>query len=188
MTIHTRTIAAVAVACGVMTGLVFGQAAGTPAPQGNSRPGRPRRRKAAAEKPDSAARRLREAGRRRTCRRLYAIHASARAGGRARQGQGAVRRPTARAATPPIFAAPPTGRTRTCFARALRCAIRKARLIGARVAKHTPPITLNRSGYAWRSPNTSTACTPRWAGRGVPPGRNPTNVTLERARRRSEDR
>ena len=133
MTIHTRTIAAVAAACGVLTGLVFGQAAGTPAPQGQQ-PG------AQAPPPQG---RGGEGGRQgEACRRLYAVHAPAGSAGHDCQGQGAVTRPTAPAVTRPIFAGTADGKHPNLLRSGVALRDQKGELIGARVAKHAQPITL----------------------------------------------
>ena len=163
MTTHTRTIAAVVLACSAMTGLVFGQAAGTPAPQGQQ---------PAEQTPAQGGRQ----------------------GGRGRAG-GFTQFTRPPAAQDVIVRGKALYETNcgSCHANDLRgtadgknpnllrsgVALRdqKGELIGARVAKHAAPITLIEADtVAIAEYIHSLHAT--MGGQGSPPGRNPTNVTL----------
>ena len=175
MTIHTRTIAAVAVACGVMTGPAFGQATGTPAPQGQQ---------PAAQSPPQG--RGGEGGQR------GAPPEGGRQGGRA-GGYTQYTRPAAPQDVIVRGKALYETNCASCHAADLRgtadgkhpnllrsgVALRdqKGELIGARVAKHAQPITLIEADtVAIAEYIHSVHAT--MGGQGSPPGRNPTNVTL----------
>ena len=175
MTIHTRTIAAVAVACGVMTGLAFGQATGTPAPQGQQ---------PAAQSPPQG--RGGEGGQR------GAPPEGGRQGGRA-GGYTQYTRPAApqdviirgkalyETNCASCHAADLRGTADGKYPNLLRSGValrdQKGELIGARVAKHAPSITLIEADtVAIAEYIHSIHAT--MGGQGSPPGRNPTNVTL----------
>jgi cytochrome c oxidase cbb3-type subunit 3 len=175
MTIHTRTIAAVAVACGVMTGLAFGQATGTPAPQGQP---------PAAQSPPQG--RGGEGGQR------GAPPEGGRQGGRA-GGYTQYTRPAApqdvilrgkalyETNCASCHAADLRGTADGKYPNLLRSGValrdQKGELIGARVAKHAQPITLIEADtVAIAEYIHSVHAT--MGGQGSPPGRNPTNVTL----------
>jgi cytochrome c oxidase cbb3-type subunit 3 len=175
MTIHTRTIAAVAVACGVMTGLAFGQATGTPAPQGQQ---------PAAQSPPQG--RGGEGGQR------GAPPEGGRQGGRA-GGNTQYTRPLApqdvivrgkalyETNCASCHAADLRGTADGKYPNLLRSGValrdQKGGLIGARVAKHAQPITLIEADtVAIAEYIHSVHAT--MGGQGSPPGRNPTNVTL----------
>ena len=180
MTIDTRTIAGVALAAVVTTGLVFAQGAGTPAPQGQpptAQGGPP---------PAPAGGRGGEPGQR------GAPPGGGRQGGRA-GGYTQYTRPLASEDVLVRGKALYGANCASCHAVDLRgtadgknpnllrsgVALRdqKGELIGARLAKHTPPLTLNQADtVAVAEYIHSVHAT--MGGQGSPPGRNPTNVTL----------
>jgi cytochrome c oxidase cbb3-type subunit III len=176
MTIHTRAIATAVVACGVMTGIVSGHTGGTPAPRGQQ---------PAAPAPPPQGR--------------GGESAQPAAPPQGRQGGG-------RAGGFTQFTRPPSppdvvvrGRAlyetncASCHASDLRgtadgkypnllrsgVALRdqKGELIGARVAKHAQPITLIDADTAAIAEYIHSVHA-TMGGQGSPPGRNPTNVTL----------
>jgi cytochrome c oxidase cbb3-type subunit 3 len=176
MTMHTRTIAAVAIACGVMTGLVLAQAAGTPSSQGQE---------PAAQAPPPQGRGG-EGGQR------GAPPQGGRQGGRA-GGFTQFTRPPApqdvivrgkalyETNCASCHAADLRGTADGKYPNLLRSGValrdQKGELIGARVAKHAQPITLiEADAVAIAEYIHSVHAT--MGGQGSPPGRNPTNVTL----------
>src|SRR5262245_10925651 len=166
MTIHMRTIAAAAVACGVMTGLVFAQAAGAPAPQGQQ--------PAAGQTPPPP-----QGGRQ---------GGGGRAGGfsqftRPLAAQDVIVRGKALYETncASCHAADLRGTADGKYPNLLRSGValrdQKGELIGARVAKHAAPITLIDPDTAAIADYIHSVHA-TMGGQGSPPGRNPTNVTL----------
>ena len=169
MTVDTRTIAAVVLAGAVTTGLVVAQGAGTPAPQGQppagqtppppagGRGGDPGQRGAAPEG-GRQGRGGRAGGYTQYTRPLASEDVIVR--GKALYGTNCASchavdlRGTADGKNPNLLRSGVALRDQ------------KGELIGARVAKHTPPSRSTRRTRS-RSPSTSTACTRRWAGRGV---------------------
>jgi cytochrome c oxidase cbb3-type subunit 3 len=166
MTIHTRAIAAVGFLCSVMTGLVLAQAAGTPAPQAQTPAGQ--------TPPQGRG----EGGR--------------QGGGRA-GGFTQYTRPPASADVIVRGKALYETNCASCHAADLRgtadgkypnllrsgVALRdqKGELIGARVAKHASPITLIETDTTAIAEYIHSVHA-TMGGQGSPPGRNPTNVTL----------
>jgi cytochrome c oxidase cbb3-type subunit III len=152
MTIHTRTLAAVAVAWGVLTGLVFGQGAGTPAPQGGRQGGGGRAggftqftRPLASQDVLVRGKALYEAN-------CASCHAADLRG-------------------------TPDGKYPNLLRSGVALRDQKGELIGARMAKHASPITLIETDtVAIAEFIHSVHAT--MGGQGSPPGRNPTNVTL----------
>jgi cytochrome c oxidase cbb3-type subunit 3 len=166
MTIHTRAIAAVAFLCSVMTGLVVAQTAGTPAPQSQTPGGQ--------TPPQGRG----EGGR--------------QGGGRA----GGFTQYTRPPASPDLIvrgkalyetncaschAADLRGTADGKYPNLLRSGValrdQKGELIGARVAKHASPITLIETDTAAIAEYIHSVHA-TMGGQGSPPGRNPTNVTL----------
>ena len=181
MTIDTRTIAGVALVAVVTTGLVFAQGgAGTPAAQGQP-PGAQ-----GAPPPAPAGGRGGEPGQR------GAPPGGGRQGGRA-GGYTQYTRPLASEDVLVRGKALYGTNCASCHAVDLRGTVdgknpnllrsgvalrdQKGELIGARLAKHTPPLTLNQADtVAVAEYIHSVHAT--MGGQGSPPGRNPTNVTL----------
>jgi cytochrome c oxidase cbb3-type subunit III len=170
MPIHARTIAAVAVACSVTTGLVLGQGAGTPAPQG----------------PQPAAQTAPPQGR------------GGEGGQRGRQGgrAGGFTQFTRPLASEEMIlrgkalydtncsschAADLRGTADGKYPNLLRSGValrdQKGELIGARLAKHAQPITLIEADTTAIAEYIHSVHA-TMGGQGSPPGRNPTNVTL----------
>ena len=176
MTIHTRAIATAVVACGVMTGIVFGHTGGTPAPRGQQ---------PAAQAPPPQGRGGEGA--------QPAAPPQGRQGGGRAGGYTQFTRPP----SPPDVLVRGKALYETncasCHAADLRgtadgknpnllrsgVALRdqKGELIGARVAKHAPPITLIEADTAAIAEYIHSVHA-TMGGQGSPPGRNPTNVTL----------
>ena len=166
MTMPTRTIAAVAVACGGMTGLVFAQTAGPPAPQGQQ--------PAAGQTPPPP-----QGGRQ---------GGGGRAGGfsqftRPLAPQDVILRGKALYETncASCHAADLRGTADGKYPNLLRSGValrdQKEELIGARVAKHAAPITLIETDTTAIAEYIHSMHA-TMGGQGSPPGRNPTNVTL----------
>ena len=177
--IHMRTIAAVAVACGVMTAFVFGQAAGTTAPQGQQ---------PAGQAPPAPQGRGGEAG------QPGAPPQEGRQGGRGRAG--GFTQFTRPLAPPDVIvrgkalyeancaschAADLRGTADGKYPNLLRSGValrdQKGELIGARLAKHASPIKLIDADTAAVAEYIHSVHA-TMGGQGSPPGRNPTNVTL----------
>ena len=183
MTADTRTIAASVLAGAVMTALVVAQGAGTPAPQGQP-PGQP-----AGQTPTPpAGGRAGDPGQRGAPPEGGRQGRGGRAGGYTQYT-----RPLASEDVIIRGKALYGANCASCHAIDLRgtadgknpnllrsgVALRdqKGELIGARVAKHTPPLTLNEADIiAIAEYIHSVHAT--MGGQGSPPGRNPTNVTL----------
>jgi cytochrome c oxidase cbb3-type subunit 3 len=168
MTIHTRAIAAVSILCSVMTGFVLAQAAGTPAPQAQP-PG------AQPPAPQGRGEGGRQGG-----------------GGRA----GGFTQYTRPPASPDVIvrgkalyetncaschAADLRGTADGKYPNLLRSGValrdQKGELIGARVVKHASPITLIEADTTAIAEYIHSVHA-TMGGQGSPPGRNPTNVTL----------
>jgi mono/diheme cytochrome c family protein len=166
MTIHTRAIAAVALLCSVMTGLVLAQAAGTPAPQAQTPGGQ--------TPPQGRGEGGRQGG--------------GRAGGftqytRPLAPQDVIVRGKALYETncSSCHAADLRGTADGKYPNLLRSGValrdQKGELIGARVAKHASPITLIEADTTAIADYIHSVHA-TMGGQGSPPGRNPTNVTL----------
>jgi cytochrome c oxidase cbb3-type subunit III len=177
MTADARAIASVVFAGAVLTGLIHAQGAGTPpaqaetqAPPAQGRGGDPGQRGAP---PDAGGR---QGGR------------GGRAGGytqytRPLAPEDVLVRGKALYATncaschAPDLRGTADGRNPNLLRSGVALRDQKGGLIGARLAKHTPPITLNEADtYAVAEHIHSVHAT--MGGQGSPPGRNPTNVTL----------
>ena len=166
MTIHTRAIAAVAVLCSMMTGLVVAQAGGTPAPQAPTPGGQ--------TPPQGRG----EAGR----------QGGGRAGGftqytRPPASQDVIVRGKALYETncASCHAADLRGTADGKYPNLLRSGValrdQKGELIGARLANHAAPITLIEADTTAIAEYIHSVHA-TMGGQGSPPGRNPTNVTL----------
>ena len=168
MTIHTRAIAAVSILCSVMTGFVLAQAAGTPAPQAQPAGGQP-------PAPQGRGEGGRQGG-----------------GGRA----GGFTQYTRPPASPDVIvrgkalyetncaschAADLRGTADGKYPNLLRSGValrdQKGELIGARLAKHAAPMTLIEADTTAIAEYIHSVHA-TMGGQGSPPGRNPTNVTL----------
>jgi cytochrome c oxidase cbb3-type subunit III len=177
MTIHTRAIAAVSVLCSVMTGLVLAQPAGTPAPQAQSPVGQtppPQGRGGGSGQPAAPAQGGRQGG--------------GRAGGftqytRPLAPQDVIVRGKALYETncASCHAADLRGTADGKYPNLLRSGValrdQKGELIGARVAKHASPITLIEADTTAIAEYIHSVHA-TMGGQGSPPGRNPTDVTL----------
>ena len=178
MTVDTRTIAAVVFAGAVTTGLVLAQGPPRRRLRASRRPGATPPAGAAAGIPDSAAPPP-EGGR--------------QGGGGRAGGYTQYTRPLASEDVIIRGKALYGTNCASCHAIDLRGTVdgknpnllrsgvalrdQKGELIGARVAKHTPPLTLNEADtVAIAEYIHSVHAT--MGGQGSPPGRNPTNVTL----------
>jgi cytochrome c oxidase cbb3-type subunit 3 len=177
MTADTRTIAAVVFAGAVASGLVVAQGGGAPAPQGKPPAGQttpaegrgdPGQRGAAPEG-GRQGRGGRAGGYTQYTRPLASEDVIIR--GKALYG-------TNCAACHAIdLRGTVDGKNPNLLRSGVALRDQKGELIGARVARHTPPITLN---------DTDTVAVAEYihsvhatmGGQGSPPGRNPTNVTL----------
>lgn len=168
MTIHTRAIAAVSILCSVMTGFVLAQAAGAPAPQAQPAGGQP-------PAPQGRGEGGRQGG-----------------GGRA----GGFTQYTRPPASPDVIvrgkalyetncaschAADLRGTADGKYPNLLRSGValrdQKGELIGARLAKHAAPMTLIEADTTAIAEYIHSVHA-TMGGQGSPPGRNPTNVTL----------
>lgn len=180
MTVDARTIAAVVLAGAVTTGLVLAQGAGTPAPQGQPPAGQTPPAPAAGRGGDPGQRGVAPEGGRQG------------RGGRA-GGYTQYTRPLAAEDVLLRGKALYGANCASCHAIDLRGTVdgknpnllrsgvalrdQKGELIGARLARHTPPITLIEADtVAIAEYIHSVHAT--MGGQGSPPGRNPTNVTL----------
>jgi cytochrome c oxidase cbb3-type subunit 3 len=180
MTVETRTLAAVVFAGALTSGLVLAQGGATPAPQGQP--------PATQTPPAPAGGRGGDPGQR------GAAPAGGRQGGAGRAG-GYTQYTRPLASEDVIIRGKAVYATNcaSCHAIDLRGTVdgknpnllrsgvalrdRKGELIGARVAKHTPPLTLTEADtVAIAEYIHSVHAT--MGGQGSPPGRNPTNVTL----------
>jgi cytochrome c oxidase cbb3-type subunit 3 len=183
MTVHTRTFVAAALAAVVTTGLVLAQGAGTPAPQGQPPAGQ-----GVETPPAPAGGRGRGPGQRGAAPEGEPQGRGGRAGGYTQYT-----RPLASEDVIVRGKALYGANCASCHAIDLRGTVdgknpnllrsgvalrdQKGELIGARLAKHTPPITLNEADtVAIAEYIHSVHAT--MGGQGSPPGRNPTNVTL----------
>jgi cytochrome c oxidase cbb3-type subunit III len=179
MTVGTRTVVAVVLAGAVTTGLVFAQGAGAPAPQGQPPAGQTPAPTAGGRGGDAGQRGAPPEGGR---------QGRGRAGGytqytRPMAPDDVIVRGKALYAT----------NCASCHANDLRgtadgknpnllrsgVALRdqKGELIAARLAKHTPPITLIEADTGAIAEYIHSVHS-TMGGQGSPPGRNPTNVTL----------
>ena len=167
MTIHTRAIAAVSILCSVMTGLVLAQAPGTPAPQAQPPGGQP-----------PAPQGRGEGGR----------QGGGRAGGftqytRPPASQDIIVRGKGLYETncASCHAADLRGTADGKYPNLLRSGValrdQKGELIGARLAKHAAPMTLIEADTTAIAEYIHSVHA-TMGGQGSPPGRNPTNVTL----------
>lgn len=168
MTIHTRAIAAVSILCSVMTGFVLAQAGGTPAPQAQPPGGQ-------LPAPQGRGEGGRQGG-------------GGRAGGftqytRPLASQDVIVRGKALYETncASCHAADLRGTADGKYPNLLRSGValrdQKGELIGARVAKHASPIILIETDTTAIAEYIHSVHA-TMGGQGSPPGRNPTNVTL----------
>jgi cytochrome c oxidase cbb3-type subunit 3 len=180
MTVATRTIVAVMLAGAVMTGLVVAQGAGAPAPQGQPAAGQTPTPPAAGRGGDPGQRGAPPEGGRQG--------RGGRAGGytqftRPLAPEDVILRGKALYANncASCHAADLRGTADGKYPNLLRSGValrdQKGELIGARLGKHPPPITLIEADtVAIAEYIHSVHAT--MGGQGSPPGRNPTNVTL----------
>ena len=182
MTADTRTIAASILAGAVMTALVAAQGAGTPTLQGQPAG------QTGVEKPTPpAGGRAGDAGQR------GAPPEGGRQGGGRAGGYTQYTRPLAPEGVIIRGKALYGTNCASCHAVDLRGTVdgknpnllrsgvalrdQKGELIGARVARHTPPLTLNEADIVAIAEYIHSVHA-TMGGQGSPPGRNPTNVTL----------
>jgi cytochrome c oxidase cbb3-type subunit III len=177
MTMHTRTIAAVAIACGVMTGLVLAESAGTSS----------REQEPGTQAPPPQGRGG-EAGQRGAPPQGGRQGGGGRAGGftqytRPAAPQDLIVRGKALYETncASCHAADLRGTADGKYPNLLRSGValrdQKGELIGARLAKHAQPITLIEADTGAIAEYIHSVHA-TMGGQGSPPGRNPTNVTL----------
>ena len=159
MTVDARTVAAVVCAGVMSTGLVLAQGAGTPPPQGQP-PAAGRQGGGEGGRVGGYTQYTRPAAPEDVILRGKALYGVNCAGCHAIDLRGTV-----------------DGKNPNLLRSGVALRDQKGELIAARVAEHTPPLTLNVTDTSAIAEYIHSVHA-TMGGQGSPPGRNPTNVTL----------